>query len=100
MAEVPGHFFDKNRSVFPLQIMAAETILRRVASLNDNLDKLIEVRGDKDGKTVKGAEILQRLQITLREILKPSMLEVSQVSIKDNTELDGSIDVLSSLGPR
>ena len=100
MSDVRGHFFYKSRTDFPRSDIGAGDLVRRVVSLKENLDKLIEVRGDKDGKTVSGARILETLEIKLTNILSASLQKGSQSSGIDAAALDAAGDVPARLGQR
>lgn len=90
MANIKSRFFEGSLRVEPLSIGVAEAILRRVSALESSLWKVIQVRGDTDGKTVKGDKILQGLESTLRQILSSAPQDTSSSAIENSASFDAT----------
>ena len=97
MANMKSRFFEGSRRVEPLSTGVGEAILRKVSALESSLRKVIQVRGDTDGNTVKGDKVLQVLESTLRQILSPVPQDTPSSATKENS---ASLDATSMPGKR
>ena len=100
MSEVRGHFFDQGRSASTHPASFSINIMKRVGVLIEVIEKLVEVRGDTAGKTVKGAETLRALEITLNGILNPALHQAGHSSVLEDAEPKPSVETPGFRGQR
>ena len=86
MAEIRNGFFAQAQPAEPLSEDTVNAATRKIASLEANLLKLSEFRGDKGGETEKGA---QTLRICLKR-MRAALTKDSALIEEDNVHVTRS----------
>ena len=94
-------FFDPSRSSEPLTIADVVDTINKVEAYRLSLARVIQVRGDTDGNTVKGGQILVDLASALQHVAKFDLKSNDSVSAKGSDVPSDDVFVATSvLGKR